>query len=159
MIKPDSLRSHLTTAIPELRRNPDKMLVFIDRGSLVGTYAAGLSFEYRYTLTLILTDYVGHPDAVMVPLMIWLRDHQPELLANPALREQIGFEAEVLGNDKVDLSIRVPLTERVGVHARPSGGHDIEHYPEPQLEPNLDAEHWQVFLKDELIAEWNTPPR
>lgn len=159
MIKPDSLRSHLTAANPELRRNPDKMLVFIDRGSLVGTYATGLSFEYRYTLTLILTDYAGHPDAIMVPLMIWLRDHQPELLANPALREQITFEAEVLGNDKVDLSITVPMTERVGVHARPSGGYDIEHYPEPQLEPNLPAEHWQVFLKGELIGEWHAPPK
>jgi len=158
MIKPSSLREHLTAALPELRRDPDKLLVFIDRGSLVGTYAPGLSFEYRYTLNLILTDYAGHPDAVMVPLLVWIASQQPELLANPGLREQIAFEADVLDNDKVDLDIKLPLTERVGVHARAGGGYDIEHYPEPQLEPYLDAEHWEIYVKGELVAQWDNPP-
>lgn len=158
MIKPDSLRAHLTAALPELRRDPDKLLVFIDRGSLVGTYAPGLSFEYRYTLNLILTDYAGLPDAVMVPLLVWLAAHQPELLANPSLREQITFEVDVLANDKVDLDIKLPLTERVGVHARVGGGYDVEHYPEPELEPYLAAAHWQLYVKDELVAEWDNIP-
>lgn len=157
MIKPDSLRAHLTAALPELIRDPDKLLVFIDSGSLVGTYAAGLSFEYRYTLNLILTDYAGHPDAVAVPLLIWIAQHQPELLANTSLRGQITFEADLLANDKVDLDIKIPLTERVGVHAREAGGYDVEHYPEPQLEPYLEAEHWEVYLKGELIASWDNP--
>lgn len=159
MIKPGSLREHLTAALPELRRDPDKLLVFIDRGSLVGTYAPGLSFEYRYTLNLILTDYAGHPDAVMVPLLIWIASHQSELLANPGLRDQISFQADVLDNDKVDLDIKLPLTERVGVHARAGGGYDVEHYPEPQLEPYLDAEHWEIYVKGELVAQWDNPPR
>lgn len=159
MIKPDSLRAQLTAALPELARDPDKLLVFIDRGSLVGTYAAGLSFEYRYTLNLILTDYAGHPDAVMVPLLIWVAQHQQELLSNPARREQIAFEADLLDNHKVDLSITLPLTERVGVHAREAGGYDIQHYPEPQLEPFLPAEHWELYLKGELLATWDNPPR
>ncbi|MGH8076837.1 MAG: phage tail protein [Lysobacter sp.] len=159
MIKPGSLREHLTAALPELRRDPDKLLVFIDRGSVVSTAAPGLSFEYRYTLNLILTDYAGHPDAVMVPLLVWLASHQPELLANPSLREQIAFEADLLANDKVDLDIKIPLTERVGVHARVGGGFDIEHYPEPQLELHLLAEHWALYVKNELVATWDNPAR
>lgn len=157
MIKPDSLRAHLTAALPELKRDPDKLLVFVDRGSLVSTLAPGLSFEYRYTLNLILTDYAGHPDAVMVPLLVWLATHQPELLANPSLREQIAFEADLLANDKVDLDIKLPLTERVGVHPRAGSGYDVEHYPEPQLEANLEAARWEVYIKDELVASWDAP--
>ena len=158
MFKPASLRGFLTAANPELARDPDRLLVFIDEGSLQATYAPGLSFEYAYTLNLVFTDYAGHPDAIMVPLLVWIRDQQPELLANPDNRDKIQFEADLLANDAVDMSIKIPLTERVGVHPRPGGGHDVQHYPEPQLEVALQAQHWQVFLKDELIAEWDVPP-
>ena len=159
MLKPESLRKHLATAIPELARNPDQLLVFIDNGSLASTAADGLSFEYRYTLNLILTDYAGHPDTVMVPLLIWIGIHQNELLANPGNRSAIAFDADLLANDKVDLSIRLPLTERVGVHPRDGGGYNIEHYPEPQPEAYLTAENWQLYLQGQLLMEWSIPPR
>lgn len=158
MIKPGSLRAHLTAALPELARDPDRLLAFIDRGSLAGTFAPGLSFEYRYTLTLVLTDYAGHPDTVMVPLLVWIHRHQPELLANPALREQIAFEADILNSDTVDLEIKLPLTERVGVHPRAGGGYDIEHYPEPQLEEHLQATRWEVYVQGELVTTFDSPP-
>lgn len=155
MYKPESLRALMTAVNPELARDPDRLVVFIDEGSMVSTFAEGLSFEYRYTLNLVFTDFAGHPDAIMVPLLTWIKVHQSELLANPANRERIAFEADLLSNDAVDLSIKIPLTERVGVHPRPGGGHNVEHYPEPQLEVALQAQHWQIWLKDELIAEWD----
>ena len=159
MLKPDSLRAHLTAAIAELARNPDQLLVFIDRGAIVSTGVPGLSFEYRYTLNLILTDCTVHPDTIMVPLLAWLAVHQPELLANPDRRGQIAFEADILDNDRIDLDIKIPLTERVGVHPLPDGGHSAEHYPEPPvMEPYLQAGHWQLYVKGELVAEWNSPP-
>lgn len=157
MIKPDSLRAHLTAAIPGLARDPDQLQVFIDRGTLVATAAPGLSFEYRYTLNLVFTDYAGHPDAVMVPLLAWIATEQPELLANPALRDQIGFEADILAHDLIDLSITVPLTERVGVHRRAGGGVDVEHYPEPQPDPAFAAPHWEVSAGGEVVANWDVP--
>lgn len=158
MIKPASLREHLTAAIPELGRDPDRLLVFIKDGSLVATFAPGLSFEYRYTLTLIITDFAGHPDAVMVPLMVWIAQQQPELLANPALRERIAFDAELLANDKVDLELKLPLTERVGVHVREAGGYDVVHYPEPELEAALPGGRWDVYLQGEWIGGWDVLP-
>lgn len=159
MMKPDHLRAHLAAALPQLRRDPDKLLVFIDRGHLVSTLVPALSFEYRYTLNLILTDFTGSPDGVMVPLLAWLSVYQPELLANPARREQIEFEVDVLDGSKVDLSITLPLTERVGVHPREGGGYDIQHYPEPPVEDGLQPGQWKVYLKDKLIATWDLPPR
>ena len=157
MFKPAALRAFLTAANPELARDPDRLVVFIDEGSLQATFAPGLSFEYAYTLNLIFTDYAGHPDAVMVPLLIWIRQHQSELLENADNRGKIQFEADLLANDAVDMSIKIPLTERVGVHPRDGGGHDIQHYPEPQLDVALQAQHWQLYMKDELILEWDIP--
>jgi len=157
VIKPASLRAHLTAALPELRRDPERCEVFIDRGSIVATAAPGISFEYRYTLNLLLTDFAGHPDSVMVPLIEWIARHQPEMLANPSLREQIAFEADILANDLVDLDIKLPLTERVGVHPRAGGGYDIEHYPEPLPESAFEAQHWRIYARDELVAEWDVP--
>ena len=68
--KPDSLRKYLLDAIPELRRDPDRILIFVDDGAVRSTMANGLSFEYEYTLTMILTDYAGDLAAVSIPLLI-----------------------------------------------------------------------------------------
>ncbi|MBD9478516.1 phage tail protein [Pseudoxanthomonas sp. PXM02] len=159
MNKPQSLRDFLTGAIRELQESPDRLLVFITGGSLASTLAPGRSFEYRYTLKLVITDFGLHPDAVMVPLLDWLRIHQPELLANPALRDQVRFEAEVLANDKVDLELTLPLTERVGVHKQEDGTVHVEHYPEPEIPGDYPPRHWQLYLRpgEILIAEWDAP--
>lgn len=159
MIKPESLRAHLTAALPALARDPEQLLIFIDNGKLAANLAPGLSFEYRYTLTIILTDFAEHPDSVMVPLLTWIAVNQPDLMANYDNRGAIAFEAELIDASKVDLSIKIPLSESVGVHARAGepGVYDVEHYPEPVLEPNLVAGHWQLYVKGELAAEWDTP--
>lgn len=146
MNKPESLRAHLLATVPELERNPDRLLVFIDDGSVRCTNGRTLSFEYAYTLQLILTDYAGHPDAVMLPLLGWLSVHQNELLANlDKAREGVAFEADILANDKVDLSIKLPLTERVVVGKDAEGKTTLQHPQEPQpsaqiLDPTWPAE-------------------
>ena len=38
MKKPQPLRQHLLAAIPALASDPDKLLVFVDNGSLASTY-------------------------------------------------------------------------------------------------------------------------
>ena len=134
MNKPNSLRDHLLAAVPELHKNPDRLLVFIDNGSIRSTAAHGLSFEYSYTLNVILTDYAGHPDAVAIPLLAWLLVNQPELLTNLEKgRTAIAFEADVLDNSKVDLSLKLPLTERVIVKKQEDGSLQVSHPAEPQL--------------------------
>ena len=44
MNKPSALRAHLLAAVPELHKNPDRLLVFIDNGTIRSTAAPGLSF-------------------------------------------------------------------------------------------------------------------
>lgn len=134
MNKPSGLRAHLLAAVPELHKNPDRLLVFIDNGTIRSTAAPGLSFEYSYTLNVILTDYAGHPDAVAIPLLAWLLVNQPELLTNLEKgKTAIAFEADVLDNSKVDLSLKLPLTERVIVKKQEDGRLQVSHPDEPQL--------------------------
>ncbi len=159
MIKPTSLRAHLTAALPELAAHPERLLVFIEEGTLACTGSGTLAFEYRYRLAAILTEYAGHPDTVMVPLLAWLAAHQPELLHNRDRQNEIRFEAEILANDRVDLQISLPLTERVGVTTATGGGYTCTHFPEPSAEGYLFAEQWQLFLRDQLLASWaGVPP-
>lgn len=157
MNKPNSLKAHLLAAIPELANSPDRLLVFIDNGSARTTVAPGLSFEYSYTLNVILTDFAGHPDAVFIPLLAWLMVNQNELLANQDKgKDAISFEADVLDNSKVDLSIKLPLTERAIVKRLEDGRLEVTHPDEPQLEPFLPAGTWKLYANNMLLAQWES---
>lgn len=91
--KPNSLRQHLAAAIPDLQRDPDRLLVFADEGNVVANAIASLSFDYRFKLNLIMTDYAGDADAIMVALLAWLKVDQLDLLANEEGRKHgIAFE-------------------------------------------------------------------
>ena len=135
MKKPDSLRQALTDAVAELAQNPDKLHCFIQEGRIFATSATSLSFEYLYTLEIIVTDYGADPNTLIVPILAWLHRHQNEMLSNPELmRDGFSFEADILNHDTVDLAIKLKLSERVGVH-QANGEYIVEHYDEP----NVDA--------------------
>lgn len=163
MLKPGSLRAHLTAALPELARDPEKLIVLARAGSVISTGTASLSFEYAYTLQAIVLDYAGHADAVVVPLLAWVKRHQPELLDNPEKRAKaIRFDVDYLTPQTIDLSIEIDITERVLVRPREGtpGGLNAIHVPEPPHPGHVEQrEHWSLWLKDELVAEWDHDPR
>ena len=74
MLKPDSLRRALTDAVTVLKTNPDMLRIFVDNGSIASTLATSLSFEKRYTLNVIVTDFTGDFDLLIVPVLAWLRE-------------------------------------------------------------------------------------
>ncbi|MGZ9712523.1 phage tail protein [Glaciimonas sp. GNP009] len=157
MLKPTSLQNHLIAANPDLRQNPDKLLVFADEGNVVATGSASLSFEYRYKLNIILTDYSGDPDAIIVPLLAWIALHQRDLLNNPTLRQTgIGFDVDFNNHETIDLSIKLDLTERVIVK-REGGRLAIRHTPEAQPTPDYSDDFWTLYQGESLLAEWHTP--
>lgn len=159
MNKPDSLKAHLLAAVPELRNNGDRLVIFIDNGRVRSTSAESLSFEYAYDLQVILTDFAGHPDSVFLPLLGWLLVNQSDLLANlTKVQDGITFEADMLDRSKVDLGIVLPLTERVVVKRREDGRYDVSHPEEPQLTEAIEVDGpMQMLANGELLAEW-TPP-
>ena len=158
MYKPNSLRQHLAAAIPELQRDPDRLLVFADEGNVVANATASLSFEYRFKLNLIVTDYAGDADAVMVALIAWLKVHQLDLMANEERRKHgIAFEVDFNNHATVDISIRLDLTERVTVKRGDAGRLDIQHLAEIQSTPAYDDEFWTLYAGETLLAEWQVP--
>lgn len=158
MYKPASLRAHLAAASPQLRKNPENMLVFADEGSIKATGTGSLSFEYRYRLNVIITDYSGDSDAIMVPLLAWVAVHQVELLGSEEKRRAgIGFEVDFNNHETVDLSIKLDLTERVIVKRGDQGRLDIKHLPEPQPTPEYTDQFWTLYDGAALLAQWHTP--
>jgi hypothetical protein len=149
MKKPASLREFLTSNINGLGREPDSLLVFIDKGSVVSTLTPSLSFEYRYKLNLVLTDYNGHADTIMVPLLVWIRTNQPDLLEQGA--EGIQFEAELLNNDSADISITLDLTERVLVKIV-NGQRQITHLDEPPSPDLTGPIGWEMYANGNSVA-------
>jgi len=142
MMKATSLREALTAAVPHLAAHPDALHVFVDEGNVVGTGARTLGFEYRYTLTLIVTDYPHSADTIVVPVLAWLRTNQPDTFTNPDKREDaFKFEAEILNHTTVDISIKLKLTERVTVKVQ-DAGYQVEYHPEP-INAEDDPASWR----------------
>ena len=107
MIKPASLRAAIAAAVPDLEQNPEKLQVFVDAGTIAATAGKSLSFEYRYTINLILLDYAGDADSVMIAVLVWVKRHQPDLVANIDKQQSgVTFEVDHLNNDSCDLSIK-----------------------------------------------------
>lgn len=123
-----SLRKHLTEGVQELQENPDKLGAFIERGETHNTpREPSLSFEYRYTATLVITDFKGGADTLILPILAWLHYNQPDR----ADTKSLDFIAEVLDNEAVDIEIKVPLTEAVTVTPNGNGTVTASHNPEP----------------------------
>ena len=159
MKKPDSLRSHILAAVKELQRDPERMLIFTDKGNVRCTGASGLSFEYVYDLNFILTEYSGELDAVMIPLLDWVRVNQSELIMNlDKSKEAFKFETVILNNNTVDLSLTFPLTERVIVKRKDDGTLDVTFPEEPQHEDLLDTRSMQLIDRKtgEVLAAWTS---
>lgn len=132
MIKPASLREAIAAAVPDLQHNPDRLLVFVDQGAIVNTGTKSLSFEYRYQLNLILTDFAGDADTIMVALLAWVKINQPELVDNFDKQQNgITFEVDHLNHKTCDISIKLPLTEAVKVTTDADSKHTITHVQEP----------------------------
>lgn len=150
MKKAQILRQHLLDTVKHLERDPDRLIVLIKSGRIAAR-AGSLSFEYRYDLTLVFTDYADHADTLIVPLMAWLSRHQPDLLQNPDTADNlIRFEAEILDHKKSDVEITIQLSERVIVTAI-DGHYEASHCDEP---PPLDLSGpapWEIFVHGEKL--------
>jgi len=140
MNKPQSLRSALNKSVPYVADNPDRLHLFVDSGQLVATAAASLSWEYRYTLNVVITDFTGDQNLLMAPVLLWLQENQPDALQNSEAREKLfSFEVDILANDRCDISMDLKLTERV-IATVENGKAHIEAVPEP----DAPEEFWTV---------------
>jgi len=132
MNKPESLRKALSDGIEYLGKNPDKLHIFVDEGAVVSSLAPTISFEYQYTLNLVITDCSADQNLLNAVILYWLRRNQPDIMANPDSRDKgFTFEVDILNNTTCDISINLKLTERVIVKET-NGQMVVEAVPEPE---------------------------
>ena len=157
MIKPGTLRTALVAALPEFQTDADRLRIYIDSGRVVSRLTPGLGYEYRYRLRIFVEAFTGAADAIMVPLLLWLRVNQPDLFLKFGRDDEaLIFEADILDQSSWDIAISFELTEAVQLIARPDGsGWDITHLPEPQpMDMSLTDEGillQSIFWRDERI--------
>lgn len=162
MRKPDSLKRLLLQTVPQLAENPENLALYVDEGKVAARAGASLSFEYRYKLNLVAQDFAGDRNALVVPLLAWIAQVQPGLLDSPDA-EPFTFECELLDADTADISITLNLTERVAVRPRAEGGYEVVHLDDPtpadldRFDGVCGVNLWQLFLRDELIAQSSRP--
>ncbi|NQZ32521.1 MAG: phage tail protein [Oceanospirillaceae bacterium] len=145
MKKPAQLRDHLLASVAHLQRNPDSLLIYIASGTLHTRLLTNLNFDYNYQLQIIVTDFAEHPNAIIVPLLAWLKHHQIDLK-----EQDIKFEADIIRKDLIDLQITLPLNECVIVNQDDQGRYSAEHLPEPIPEYNQpDPDPFQELFHDE----------
>ncbi|CNK26503.1 phage tail protein [Yersinia enterocolitica] len=154
MLKPKSLRSALEQAAPALRNNPDMLRVFIDNGTIATTLAASLSFEHQYTLNLIITDWCGELDLLIVPINAWLRENQPDIMTtDEGKRQGFSYFADLNNSGSIDISFSLRLTERVIVKQVDKALH-IKHLDEP-LTPIPTERPTDLYINGELVSQWD----
>lgn len=154
MLKPQQLRAALTKTLPYFQRNPDSFNMFIEHGRIVSTLAPSLSFEYQYQLNLVITDYVGDVDLIIVPVLAWLRVNEPDIMMQDEKgKDGYSFEVDVISDSAVDISIDLQLTERVIVKEIDDALH-VEHLPEPQYPADIPRPH-QLYIHGTLVSEWD----
>jgi hypothetical protein len=160
MIKLQSLRQHLLASVEELRRNPEQLHTFVNDGNVSFSRGTDLTHEYRVDAQIIITDYTGSLDTVMIPLLQWLNTYQPDLVPNEAVQ----LEAEILSNTHWDLALTVRLTERVVAKVNCETGSINAHHRMPEYPADAcTATSWQLNIKhpgsDEFTQEaaWDSP--
>jgi len=151
MKKPSNLRQHLMVSVPLLAKDPDKLLMFVEGGSLQ-CGKGDLSFVYRFTLKIFVTDYAGDTDQIMVPLLQWVHANQVDLL-DKSKDDGIRFEAEPLNHNAWDVEITLALTESVLVVVDSSNQVNITHKDEQPLQPLGGLGDWDLLINDQPAAD------
>lgn len=151
MKKPISLRAHLEQWLPNLKKHPDKLHVLIEKGRVSTKAGVSASFEYHYTLQLLITDFAESVDTLVVPIMVWAQTHQPDLIhAIDKQSKAITFVAEVIDHDMIDIEISLELSERVLVRPRQTG-YECEHIGEPPMPDLTGPTGWSLDANGEAV--------
>jgi len=154
VLKPLQVREALTARVPVLKTSPEQLRIFIDNARIVSTLATSLSFEYQYQLNLLITDFTQDADLLIVPILAWLREHQPDIMATAAKQQEgFTFRADMNNDNSFDISINLQLTEMVIVKQE-GGALRVTHRPEPPLPEDISRPS-KMYLGDQLVSEWH----
>ena len=132
MNKPGRLREALIKGLPGIALDPQKLLIFAERGKVVAMGEPGDSWEYAYQLTVIVQDFAGDMDELTATVLRWLAVEQPDLLLSAENRRNgVQFEAELMTTELADVQFQLAITEPVIRR-----GDRFEHPAAPPADPS-----------------------
>lgn len=135
MNKLADLRNYLMNKIPELKRGPDRLLTFVEDGNIEFYPGSNLSHWYKMPVKIIVTDWQGSADDIVIPVLEWMQVREPGMDKKNA----ISFETEILNSKAMDLMLTLQITERVIVKDTELGREITHVLPPPAPEMNPDA--------------------
>lgn len=153
MMKPASLRDALLKAVPAVAANPDMLTVSVTGGTVVTTAATSLSYEKQYPLILRLEGFKEDINTLLVPVIAWLRDNQPDIMTRGE-EQKSGFSwrAESSEEGGQNLTLTLQLTERTLV-TETDGALYATDLPEPLPEPPVTRPK-ELYVHGELVSRW-----
>ena len=116
MKKPQSLRAAIEARNPDLKKNPDKLKLYVQDGSVSLRYGEAQGYQYTYRLDITIIDFTLDTDRIILPVTEWLRTHQPDLLLNHDRADRaIGFDVDIIDAESCDIQLSLNLTETVDI--------------------------------------------
>lgn len=132
MKKAELMRDALTRNNTWCKANPELFIVWVEKGHIQIEATGEASFMYHYTIQVLVVDFPGQIDDLMLPLLAWIWQQQPDLLLNPDNNRKVEFDAYIVNDDVADILFKVPAWERVIVEivdGKPVAKHLAESRP------------------------------
>lgn len=130
MLKIDRLRAAITTALPELKRSPENLSIWIERGAGRCQGTSTDAFGFAFEANVLVKEMASEIAVLAHAIFRFLRVDQPNLLV-PG-NDGFTFDADILTNGTADVLLQIQLTQNVTVAAKPNGaGYDLAYLPEP----------------------------
>ena len=160
MQKIDSLRDAILKALPELRRDRDRIKIWVERGSAKATQTPDQSFAFGFQLNVLIVEMRSDIAVLAHAVFHWLRANQPELIVPGA--QGFTFDADYLDNRCADVELQLQLDQAVKVTKNAEGKFDLDYRaePDPLFDDALaivgdDAVTLTGFEADEDLPPWN----
>lgn len=122
----NSLREHLLANIEHLAKNPDRLIISVEKGQLV-FFGQSLLHRQDYTATVEIDEWPDlEPNLILVPLLDWFMQQQ-DPIAQGEKNSPIRFETYVLSNHSTTLVISLDLQETVSASKNSNGQYDMDY--------------------------------
>lgn len=146
MKKAELLRAALIAGNTWCKAHPEQITVWVEKGHIQIEATGEPSFMYHYTIQVLAMDFPGQVDDLMLPLLAWVWQQQPDLLLNPDNNRKVEFDADIVNDDVADILFKVPVWERVLV-ASEGGTPQAEHLAESR--PIINGGEWAMVFDPE----------
>ncbi len=150
MKKAELLRDALIASNQWCKANPEQFTVWVEKGHIEIQATGESSFMYLYPIQVLAMDFPGQLDDLMLPLLAWVWENQPDLLLNPDSNKKIEFDADIVSDDSADILLKVPVWERVMVIIE-NGKPVAQHLAEGK--PRFGGGDWQMVFNPEQGGE------